>query len=166
MIRVAMFPTGAAALVEVREIVVATEREYAAEVGGGKLPVVELTMRSGDTIVVQDARRTLLRRLDGGDPLDVDIPAAEAEHARRQAVALAGPLKTVPLQSWMTGLAVWDDDRVYKLNAHQHDNTCHPYTCGTDSTHRPLVATRFGWQCADCGFTQAWADAPPAPKSA
>lgn len=63
MIRVAMFPTGAAALVEVREVVVATEREYAAEVGGGKLPVVELTMRSGDTIVVQDARRTLLRRL-------------------------------------------------------------------------------------------------------
>jgi alkanesulfonate monooxygenase SsuD/methylene tetrahydromethanopterin reductase-like flavin-dependent oxidoreductase (luciferase family) len=91
---------------------------------------------------------------------------AEAEHARRQAVALAGPMKTVPLQPRMTGLAVWDDERVYKLNAHQHDGTCHPYTCGTDSTHRPLVATRFGWQCADCGFTQAWADAPPAPESA
>lgn len=164
MIRVAMFPTGAAALVEVREIVVATEREDTAEVGGDKLPVVELTMRSGDTIVVQDARRTLLRRLEGLEPLD--IPAAEAEHARRQAVALAGPLKTVPLQPRMPGLGIWDDERVYKLNAHQHDQTCHPYTCGTDSTHRPLVATRFGWQCADCGFTQAWADVPPAPKSA
>lgn len=164
MIRVTVFPTGDAALVDEREVVVATEREYATDLGGDKLPVVELTMRSGDTIVVHDAGRMVLVRLEGRGPLD--IQAAEAEHARRQAVALAGPMKTVPLQPRMTGLAVWDDERVYKLNAHQHDQTCHPYTCGTDSTHRPLVATRFGWQCADCGFTQAWADAPPAPKSA
>jgi len=151
MIRVTVFPTGDAALVDEREVVVATEREYATDLGGDKLPVVELTMRSGDTIVVHDAGRMVLVRLEGRGPLD--IQAAEAEHARRQAVALAGPMKTVPLQPRMTGLAVWDDERVYKLNAHQHDGTCHPYTCGTDSTHRPLVATRFGWQCADCGFT-------------
>lgn len=151
MIRVTVFPTGDAALVDEREVVVATEREYATDLGGDKLPVVELTMRSGDTIVVHDAGRMVLVRLEGRGPLD--IQAAEAEHARRQAVALAGPMKTVPLQPRMTGLAVWDDERVYKLNAHQHDQTCHPYTCGTDSTHRPLVATRFGWQCADCGFT-------------
>lgn len=151
MIRVTVFPTGDAALVDEREVVVATEREYAIDLGGDKLPVVELTMRSGDTIVVHDAGRMVLVRLEGRGPLD--IQAAEAEHARRQAVALAGPMKTVPLQPRMTGLAVWDDERVYKLNAHQHDGTCHPYTCGTDSTHRPLVATRFGWQCADCGFT-------------
>lgn len=164
MIRVTVFPTGDAALVDEREVVVATEREYAIDLGGDKLPVVELTMRSGDTIVVHDAGRMVLVRLEGRGPLD--IQAAEAEHARRQAVALAGPMKTVPLQPRMTGLGIWDDEMVYKLNAHQHDGTCHPYTCGTDSTHRPLVATRFGWQCADCGFTQAWADAPPAPESA
>lgn len=57
---------------------------------------------------------------------------------------------------------VWDDKTTYELNANQHDGARHPYTCGNDSRHRPLIATRFGWKCADCGYIQNWAhDVPP-----
>lgn len=40
------------------------------------------------------------------------------------------------------------------LNAHQHRRDVHPYTCGNDSTHRPLIATAAGWRCADCDYRQ------------
>lgn len=52
---------------------------------------------------------------------------------------------------------IWTDDECFSLNAGQHDSTRHPYTCGNDSRHRPLIATRFGWRCADCDYRQGWA---------
>jgi len=50
----------------------------------------------------------------------------------------------------------WTDEQVFALNARQHDGGRHPYTCGNDSRHRPLIATRDGWRCADCDYTQDW----------
>lgn len=52
---------------------------------------------------------------------------------------------------------VWTDDEVFGLNAGQHDDRFHGYTCGNDSRHRPLIATRQGWRCADCDYRQGWA---------
>jgi hypothetical protein len=54
----------------------------------------------------------------------------------------------------LTDGCMWTDDEVFALNASQHDHTRHPYTCGNNSNHRPLIATRKGWQCADCHYTQ------------
>lgn len=56
------------------------------------------------------------------------------------------------------GMAVvFSDEQCYRLNASQHDESRHPYTCGKNSRHRPLIATRFGWRCADCEYRQDWA---------
>lgn len=55
------------------------------------------------------------------------------------------------------GPVIWSDRDCLLLNAHQHNHRLHPYTCGTDSRHRPLVATRHGWRCADCDYRQGWA---------
>ena len=52
---------------------------------------------------------------------------------------------------------VFTDDQCFWLNANQHRGDIHPYTCGNNSTHRPLIATRKGWRCADCDYTQNWA---------
>jgi hypothetical protein len=52
---------------------------------------------------------------------------------------------------------IWTDEECFQLNARQHDQSQHPYTCGNDSSHRPLIATRQGWRCADCDFRQSWA---------
>jgi hypothetical protein len=52
---------------------------------------------------------------------------------------------------------IWTDERCFELNALQHDHTYHGYTCGNDSRHRPLIATRQGWRCADCDYRQGWA---------
>ena len=46
------------------------------------------------------------------------------------------------------------DDANFLKNAHQHDSRFHPFTCGNDSRHRPLVATLIGWRCADCDYVQ------------
>lgn len=51
----------------------------------------------------------------------------------------------------------WSDETCFALNAHQHNQSFHPYTCGNDSRHRPLIATPQGWRCADCDYTQGWA---------
>lgn len=48
----------------------------------------------------------------------------------------------------------WSDDQCFALNAHQHRGDIHPYTCGNDSRHRPLIATPRGWKCVDCDYTQ------------
>jgi hypothetical protein len=58
--------------------------------------------------------------------------------------------------------AAWNEDRCFQLNAQQHDRSLHPYTCGNDSRHRPLIATPHGWRCADCDYRQDWAHEPPA----
>lgn len=53
--------------------------------------------------------------------------------------------------------AKWSDEQCFRLNAHQHNQEVHPYTCGNDSRHRPLIATENGWRCADCDYRQDWA---------
>lgn len=52
---------------------------------------------------------------------------------------------------------VFTDAQCYVLNTRQHDRSRHPYTCGNDSRHRPLIATPAGWRCADCCYQQDWA---------
>jgi len=54
---------------------------------------------------------------------------------------------------------VWEDEkamleRLFALNSHQHDHRIHPYTCGNNSSHRPLIACYDGWRCADCDYRQ------------
>jgi hypothetical protein len=49
------------------------------------------------------------------------------------------------------------DEQCFSLNSSQHDSMGHPYTCGNDSRHRPLIATPRGWRCSDCDYTQDWA---------
>lgn len=52
---------------------------------------------------------------------------------------------------------IWTDEQCDYLNKQQQDAMRHPYTCGNDSNHRVLVATRKGWQCLDCDYRQYWA---------
>jgi len=56
---------------------------------------------------------------------------------------------------------IWTDAQCFAMNAAQHDGNRHPYTCGKDSRHRPLIATRRGWRCCDCGYEQGWAHGAP-----
>lgn len=53
------------------------------------------------------------------------------------------------------------EGQCFQRNASQHRSDRHPYTCGNDSRHRPLIATRNGWKCADCEYTQDWSPAEP-----
>lgn len=45
--------------------------------------------------------------------------------------------------------------QIDELNRHQWRNEFHPYTCGKDSTHK-LVATKSGWACPICDYTQPY----------
>lgn len=49
------------------------------------------------------------------------------------------------------------DAQVAALNAWQQRGDVHPFTCGNDSTHPVLRATREGWVCDACDYRQAWA---------
>jgi len=52
---------------------------------------------------------------------------------------------------------------VARLNANQHrPDELHPYTCGNNSKHRPLIACYGGWWCADCGYEQDYHSEIPA----
>lgn len=53
--------------------------------------------------------------------------------------------------------APFNDDQVNSLNEYQADGFMHPFTCGNNSNHGVLVATRIGWYCTDCDYTQNWA---------
>lgn len=72
--------------------------------------------------------------------------------------------------------APWDDAQVESLNGYQRSGVGHPFTCGrcrdadTESAitrfgdlpeparpERLLVATRNGWVCPTCDYTQDWA---------
>ena len=63
----------------------------------------------------------------------------------------------------MTNLAIgkifapFTDAAIAQLNLWQHRRDIHPFTCGHDSRHRVLVATREGWVCEDCDYRQMWA---------
>lgn len=64
----------------------------------------------------------------------------------------------------ITPEVIWTDEECYILNAAQHDGARHPYTCGNNSRHRPLIATRYGWKCCDCTYTQRWSHETGGPK--
>lgn len=52
---------------------------------------------------------------------------------------------------------VFTEDQCDRLNKYQQLGEFHPYTCGKDSLHSALVATKAGWLCLDCNYTQSWA---------
>lgn len=78
-----------------------------------------------------------------------DTVSVEGAAGRIVAVAYLGLVKE------QEGV-IWSDEKCFALNAAQHDHRFHGYTCGTDSRHRPLIATRHGWKCAECPYTQKW----------
>lgn len=51
----------------------------------------------------------------------------------------------------------WTDEQVEALNRYQREGKFHPFTCGNDSRHQNLVATKDGWICPNCDYTQNWA---------
>lgn len=55
--------------------------------------------------------------------------------------------------------APWDAVQVDALNAYQRMNIFHPFTCPGHEGNgdRDLVATRKGWICCHCDYTQDWA---------
>lgn len=62
--------------------------------------------------------------------------------------------------------APFTSEQVKRLNAFQKSGLFHPFTCGnperTDENHPDrgiLVATRGGWVCPNCYYTQDWAHA-------
>lgn len=57
----------------------------------------------------------------------------------------------------MSDDVIWTDEQIYRLNAGQARRDRHPYTCGNNSNHQVLLATKTGWICLDCDYTQGWA---------
>jgi hypothetical protein len=56
--------------------------------------------------------------------------------------------------------APWTAKQVDALNAYQRSGAMHPFTCpGHGRGDRTLVATRRGWICVHCDYTQDWAHA-------
>jgi len=57
----------------------------------------------------------------------------------------------------------WSDEQIRSLMDYQHLGFFHPFTCGTKEKHNHpdddavLVATRDGWVCPCCDYTQKWA---------
>ena len=66
----------------------------------------------------------------------------------------------------MSNEYLWTADEVFNLNHNQNRGVVHPFTCPNrdDGEHREfngdlgaLVATRRGWICPWCNYTQDWA---------
>lgn len=53
-----------------------------------------------------------------------------------------------------TGDVIWTDEECFLKNRRQMCEYLHPYNCGNFRNHSPLIATRFGWKCPDCDYTQ------------
>jgi hypothetical protein len=60
----------------------------------------------------------------------------------------------------------WTDEQINNLNEYQECNWVHPFTCPNrgDGKHirnkrdlSVLTATKTGWICLCCGYTQNWA---------
>lgn len=60
-------------------------------------------------------------------------------------------------------IAPFNTEQVQSLNEYQAMGAMHPFTCGNDGCpgkaagNSSLVATRRGWVCPSCRYTQAWA---------
>jgi hypothetical protein len=48
-------------------------------------------------------------------------------------------------------------EQVESFNAYQRNSGQHPYTCGIESIHKPLIASTDGLRCVDCEYYQSWA---------
>ena len=55
----------------------------------------------------------------------------------------------------------WTDEQCRQFNENQKRGDRHPYTCGNDSRHLPLIATPSGLVCANCDYRQYWAHGLP-----
>lgn len=61
--------------------------------------------------------------------------------------------------------APWTEEQVAALNQFQNARWMHPFTCGKREGHPldpegdygVLVATKDGWICRHCDYTQDWA---------
>jgi hypothetical protein len=53
----------------------------------------------------------------------------------------------------------WSEIEVDTLNTYQLSGWMHPYTCGAEVCRAVLVATKGGWVCLDCDYTQMWCHA-------
>jgi hypothetical protein len=53
--------------------------------------------------------------------------------------------------------APWTEEQVSKLNKFQSRGIMHPFTCS--GGHGNLIATKDGWICEKCDYTQDWAHA-------
>lgn len=54
--------------------------------------------------------------------------------------------------------APFTDEQVASLNAYQKSGVFHDFTCGDEHAgERSLIATREGWICPTCEYTQVWA---------
>ena len=58
--------------------------------------------------------------------------------------------------------APWTQEQVDALNRWQGCGWVHPFTCGKNdhgylNSQRTLVATKNGWVCPNCDYTQDWA---------
>jgi hypothetical protein len=55
----------------------------------------------------------------------------------------------------------WTAEQVDALNRFQRAGVMHPFTCvgHVGGGDRTLVATRSGWICCHCDYTQGWAHA-------
>jgi hypothetical protein len=51
----------------------------------------------------------------------------------------------------------WDDNTIKVLNKYQQSGWVHPYTCGDENCRDVLIATKDGWTCPSCDYTQSWA---------
>ncbi len=61
--------------------------------------------------------------------------------------------------------APFEEKIVKALNEWQQMGLVHPYTCNTKEKHsegqdNKLIATKQGWGCPSCNYTQNWAHKP------
>lgn len=52
---------------------------------------------------------------------------------------------------------IWTEDQVKSANEFQQSGCFHPFTCGNEKCRDVLKATKKGWVCPSCDYTQDWA---------
>jgi hypothetical protein len=93
-----------------------------------------------------------------------DLSDEEIEKLRRAAVELLAVLDVEYPGKPQRLVAPWTPEQVHALNDFQCNPMFHPFTCLNQGSadhyqgeHAVLVATKNGWICTYCGYTQNWA---------